>query len=182
MASNYTSNYGLCQWQPNDKVLRTEFNADNAKIDAALAGKASASALSSLQSTVNGLSSGKADVSALNNLSATVAQHTTALAGKGNCTIYTTSYTGSGASGAGSPNSVTFPAKPEVVFISSAGGMRAALIQGQQTGFAQSGGSGSSISLTWSGTSLRWYCANSAVGQLNEKNITYLVVALIKAG
>lgn len=36
MASNYTSNYGLCQWELEDKVLRSEFNADNAKIDAAL--------------------------------------------------------------------------------------------------------------------------------------------------
>lgn len=37
MASNYTTNYNLCQWQPTDQVQRTDFNADNAKIDAALA-------------------------------------------------------------------------------------------------------------------------------------------------
>ena len=36
MASNYTSNYGLCQWEPSDKVLRSEFNGDNAKLDAAI--------------------------------------------------------------------------------------------------------------------------------------------------
>lgn len=36
MASNYTENYGLCQWEATDQVLRTEFNADNAKIDAML--------------------------------------------------------------------------------------------------------------------------------------------------
>ena len=36
MASGYTSNYGLCQWQPGDKFLREEFNQDNEKIDAAL--------------------------------------------------------------------------------------------------------------------------------------------------
>ena len=40
MASNYTSNYQLCQWEGTDKVLRTDFNGDNAKIDAALAEKA----------------------------------------------------------------------------------------------------------------------------------------------
>ncbi len=39
MASNYTTNYSLCQWQPTDQVQRTDFNADNAKLDAALAGK-----------------------------------------------------------------------------------------------------------------------------------------------
>ena len=37
MASNYTSGYQLCQWEASDKVLRTDFNSDNAKIDAALA-------------------------------------------------------------------------------------------------------------------------------------------------
>ncbi len=36
MASNYTENYGLCQWEPGDNFVRTEFNQDNAKIDAAL--------------------------------------------------------------------------------------------------------------------------------------------------
>ena len=37
MASNQTSNYGLNQWAATDKVLREEFNQDNAKIDTALA-------------------------------------------------------------------------------------------------------------------------------------------------
>ena len=36
MASNYTTNYNLCQWEPTDQVKRTDFNEDNAKIDAAL--------------------------------------------------------------------------------------------------------------------------------------------------
>ena len=44
MASNYTSSYQLCQWEAEDKVLRTDFNGDNAKIDAAL--KANADAIS----------------------------------------------------------------------------------------------------------------------------------------
>ena len=38
MATNYTTNYQLNQWEPTDQVLRTDFNADNAKIDAALKG------------------------------------------------------------------------------------------------------------------------------------------------
>ena len=37
MASNQTSNFQLSQWDANDEVLRADFNADNAKIDAALA-------------------------------------------------------------------------------------------------------------------------------------------------
>ena len=39
MATNQTTNYQLNQWEPTDQVLRTDFNADNAKIDAALDGK-----------------------------------------------------------------------------------------------------------------------------------------------
>ena len=39
MASGYTANYGLCQWQPEDQFVREEFNQDNAKIDEALGGK-----------------------------------------------------------------------------------------------------------------------------------------------
>ena len=37
MASNYTPNVGLCQWQRTDPFTLDDFNADNAKIDAALA-------------------------------------------------------------------------------------------------------------------------------------------------
>ena len=36
MASKQTANYGLSQWEAGDQVLRADFNADNAKIDAAL--------------------------------------------------------------------------------------------------------------------------------------------------
>ena len=36
MASGKTENYGLNQWEATDKVERLDFNADNAKIDAAL--------------------------------------------------------------------------------------------------------------------------------------------------
>lgn len=33
---NTTKNYQLNQWEPDDYFLRTDFNADNAKLDAAL--------------------------------------------------------------------------------------------------------------------------------------------------
>ena len=36
MSTNHTANYDLCQWEATDQVLRTDFNQDNAKIDAAL--------------------------------------------------------------------------------------------------------------------------------------------------
>ena len=42
MSTNHTTNYDLNQWEGTDKILRTEFNADNAKIDAALKANADA--------------------------------------------------------------------------------------------------------------------------------------------
>lgn len=42
MASNYTENYGLCQWEATDQVLRTDFNGDNAKLEEALSDLAEA--------------------------------------------------------------------------------------------------------------------------------------------
>ena len=42
MAANQTTNYQLNQWEATDQILRTDFNADNAKVDAALVGLAGA--------------------------------------------------------------------------------------------------------------------------------------------
>ena len=53
MPSKFTSNYQLCQWEANDRVLRTDFNADNAKIDAALAAKADKTSLNSLSNSIS---------------------------------------------------------------------------------------------------------------------------------
>ena len=59
MSTNHTTNYDLCQWEATDQVLRTDFNKDNAKIDAALntlsgqvAGKAESSTVSALSSPI----------------------------------------------------------------------------------------------------------------------------------
>lgn len=61
MASNHTEHFSLNQWLPDDQVKRTDFNEDNAKLDAAL----------------NDLSGGlaeKADQTALDALAAEVAK------------------------------------------------------------------------------------------------------------
>ena len=44
MPSNHTEHYSLSQWEAEDKVLRTDFNEDNVKIDRALGELAAASA------------------------------------------------------------------------------------------------------------------------------------------
>ena len=45
MASNYTTNYELPLWEPQDSFLRTEFNEAHQKIDAAIASKVDAAAI-----------------------------------------------------------------------------------------------------------------------------------------
>ena len=56
MSTNHTTNYNLCQWLATDQVQRTDFNADNAKIDAALAdlenNKAALTDLEPLESSI----------------------------------------------------------------------------------------------------------------------------------
>ena len=37
MSTNKTQHYHLNQWEAEDKVLRAEFNHDNAKLDSAMA-------------------------------------------------------------------------------------------------------------------------------------------------
>ena len=43
---NRTTKYKLCQFEASDQVQRTDFNEDNAKIDAALSGHAACPAAS----------------------------------------------------------------------------------------------------------------------------------------
>jgi len=72
MPSNFTPNYQLNQWEADDQVLRVDFNADNAKLDAALKAEADAraAAVKAVDQRVNELSAGKADISVAASLSA----------------------------------------------------------------------------------------------------------------
>jgi len=88
MPSNFTPNYQLNQWEAEDRVLRVDFNADNAKLDAAIkavdgradtlsAGKADRSALTAeadARKALAGQVAQKADQSALEALQARVDQ------------------------------------------------------------------------------------------------------------
>lgn len=68
MASNYTENYSLCQWEATDAVLRTDFNGDNQKIDMAL--KTQASSISDLTAQMTN----KANAGTVSSLAEEVAQ------------------------------------------------------------------------------------------------------------
>ena len=167
MASNYTTNYNLCQWEPTDQVQRTDFNADNAKLDAALAdlaedvaGKAEQTDLSALQAVV----SGKADQSTVSDLTSTR-----------NCRVYYKTYTGSGSGNC----SFTFPAKPMIVMVMG-GGYWLCLLQGQSEGQSRNAVTRSTyIDTVWSGNSVTW-SINDVDLQCNRKDTTYSLVAVLQ--
>ncbi len=75
MSTSQTPHYGLNQWSPEDQFLREEFNADNAKTDAALAALASSNGEKAAQADLTALASaveGKAEQAALDSLTQTV--------------------------------------------------------------------------------------------------------------
>ena len=158
MASNYTSNYGLCQWEANDKVLRSEFNGDNAKIDAAISavdsrvdGKASTSALNSLKNTVSSLST-------------TITGQGNTLGKKGNCQVAVTSYTGNGQD----TRTHTFPKKPVMFFIIG----NALMFVGYGSFAINTAWSGASVTLSVNAIT------NQARAIANVNGKTYQIIAL----
>ena len=167
MASNYTSNYGLCQWEANDKVLRSEFNGDNAKIDAAISavdsrvdGKASTSALNSLKNTVSSLST-------------TITGQGNTLGKKGNCQVAVTSYTGNGQD----TRTHTFPKKPVMFFIIG----NALMFVGYGSTWAMNHDGSFAINTAWSGSCVTLSVnaiTNQARAIANVNGKTYQIIAL----
>ena len=96
MAANQTTNYQLNQWEATDQVLRTDFNADNAKVDAAL-------------DALAGQMAEKADTSLFTTLSGTI----NTLSATHNARVYISSYTGNGTAS----RTFSFPARPMLVNI-----------------------------------------------------------------
>ena len=168
MALNYTSNYGLCQWEPSDKVLRSEFNGDNAKIDAAIAamdgrmdGKASTAALAELKSR-------------LDTLSATVSGQGDALTKKGNCQVVVSTYTGTGEG----TRTHTFPRRPAIFFI--AGDAQLAIGYGATVAYNHSD-STYAVGVSWSGNSATLVSKSSGASArviANRTGITYQMITL----
>ena len=159
MASKYTENYGLCQWEATDQVLRTEFNADNAKVDAALTGLA------------------EKDTS----LEETLTDQATVLSSRGNCNIYTTFYVGTGGSGATQPTQVTMPEQILLLLVSSSKDRAGyAIWGGKMWVFYYTNTLNCTTSFLNGGKTVSWYFTNPAE-QLNESGVTYYVTALTAA-
>ena len=144
MSTNKTENYQLSQWVKSDQVLMEDFNADNAKIDAALA------------------------------------SHAAALAGKGNCQLWTTSYYGTGGVGAANARSLSFPKWPRIVFITS-GSSFMVMLPGQGYALSVHPSATHSVFASWSGNTVSWYGGSEGWVMMNTSGTTYQVVALLPA-
>ena len=191
MASNYTEHYDLCQWEATDAVQRVEFNADNAKVDAALKAlsdqvvqKANQSAVNTVISAVNQ----KADAATVNSLSSLlnseIAQRQeedsslqSTLILKGNCQIYYGTYVGDGQD----TRTLTFSGTPLLVLIQR-DNLLCRGIQGNRYFMCQTnGGAGELCDAVWEGNSFTWGSEDDAY-RANTEGKTYYVVALMAAG
>ena len=144
-----TEHYQLNLWDGSDRILRTDFNADNAKLDTALAEQAAA-----------------------------IAKQAEKLAKCGNCQFYYTSYVGTGTYGEESPCSRTFPHKPMMVTLVEMGkGAILQAVYGCDHAYYL-GPSSISLWVSWSGNTMRWY-DYAPESQMNRENTTYLVLALL---
>ena len=196
MATNYTTNYQLNQWEPADAVQRVEFNQDNAKVDAALKAlsdqvvqKANQSAVNTLISAVNQ----KADASTVSDLSdqlsAEISQRQeadsslqAALALKGSCQFYTTSYVGQGRFGSSQRSSLTFPSKPYVVVIYDSDDR--ILLHFRDYGQCLSLDDHDLMygTTSWQENGVRWYLSSGPnANQMDVSGKSYQVVALLAA-
>ena len=153
MPSNQTQNYHLSQWEAGDKVLREDFNADNAAIDAALA------ALVAKETTLN-----------------------TSLSKKGNCKIWSSTYKGAGGYGSSNPTKLTFPSLPLFALIISPNGDMMPVLPISCSTPCLTVGTGGRNYLTWSGSTASWYANTypSEFIQMNASGVTYYVFAFYK--
>ena len=161
MPSKQTENYHLSQWEPEDQVLRTDFNADNLAIDEALTALAAADG---------------AEAAARQALE-------TSLSKKGNCSIGTFTYAGTGTYGSTGPTKINFPRKPAAFIVFSPAGLLFGRGSENQVVMLM-GTVGSSyvynvgLSVAWSGSTCSFYTAdNNAQYQMNLSSTTYRVIA-----
>ena len=149
---NYTTNYQLPTWVETDRIQMDDFNDMTDKLDVALAEQ-----------------------------SETLAEHTAAIAGLGNCAVYTASYVGNGNYSAVSH---TFPGKPMFLMVADAQyGRCFAACRGMPKVYPHYQTNGSiQIDLTWGVEAVSWYYGGDPAWSMNESSATYRILALLDMG
>lgn len=152
-----TTNYQLSQWEQTDRILREDFNADNAKTEQALA--AQAEAQNAMQA---------------------------ALANCGNCKIVYGSYTGTGTYGSASPNKLTFDQKPVLVFVGQSTSMsgndvKLRMMRGVPEASGKEDNTYWTNYVSWTDNSVQWYNTDGTSTQFNISSKQYPYVAFLAA-
>ena len=175
---NYTENLALNLWDPDDKVLRTDFNADNAKLDAAIKALENKADMKANQLALTNEITARANGDS--NLNTRVNAVNTALAKKGNCEIYYMSYVGDGQD----TKTLTFPKKPLMVHIMGSSATFHYLAGLKSAISGSYGGTGNICPVTWEGNSMTWQLSSGYEHSFlcNNHGETYYVVALMDAG
>ncbi len=96
-----------------------------------------------------------------------------ALAGCGNCTIATGSYTGTGTFGSSHPTQLTFPFQPKLVCIYSGVDAIFLLYGAPYASGIHYFNSTTINNLTWGENSVRWYNDSGSSYQFNNENKVY---------
>lgn len=174
MASKQTTNYGLNQWAAEDRVMRTEFNADNAKLDGALTGLGERTqALEAAAAALDTKLEAKASQTALEAVRAAYPRVTVgSYVGTGEVVGRTLDFTD------------TLGRPPLLVIVrpkqlDEARG--AVLIRGMSHSMPELSGdynSAAILPLTWSGNALTWGAAKYDTYCLNEEDVTYFYFAI----
>jgi len=173
MATNQTENYSLNQWELSDSVVMADFNADNQKVDAALAAlnKRIDTAVADAEQRLNTI---------IDRVSATIPH------------VQTGSYVGTGTYGEENPNILTFDFTPKLVIVSqvmlidrgnyyaqtctrfvAVYGTEICFSDFEYTKYAQP----ANLNLAWGSNTLNWY-STSADAQGNVENFTYHYIAI----
>ena len=143
----YTTNYQLPTWVETDRIQMADFNDMTGKLDTALAEQ-----------------------------SETLAEHTAAIAGFGNCSIYTTSRQGAGARY--TTFSITFPTQPVFVIIMGAQGGVGFFAYGAAKGTGSAGNIISALNSIWSDNTLTVDVGPDASVGLNSNELYYIYAIL----
>ncbi len=177
MSTNHTPNYNLSQWEASDQFSRLDFNTDNAKLDAALAAKASSGSVSSLAARVASLETGitkKADKTTLSSVESSMVR------------IVSGQYVGNGLYGSDSPRVLDFSGSlgrpPRLVLVRQrdAQGEILLLLYGctsSMWNLSGSYGSHGMNTVAWSGNKVSWH-ALEAGSMLNKDGVAYLYLAI----
>ena len=201
-----TTNYQLCQWDGSDRILRTDFNEDNAKIDAAL--KQQANSIASINSTLPGKADAATVTSLSNKLNTEVQDRKDAVSAEAAARAQADNtekaareaaitaeaqaraaalalkgncqiYFSSYVGDGELTKTLTFPGKPLLVNVQGDNLIGQGIYGNPNFMCRTSGTYGLACSATWNGNSLTWDIFQDASLGCNYSGFTYLVIALM---